>query len=242
MRTKIKKIVITVIILCAIGIPLGMRIYNKSEIEFKDENMRTVMVRTSGYQHGGYETSRENLNEIKQLRLGYIGYYNTLEDIKWAKNVEEIEINVQPPIYEWEPAYVISKGEVPEGVSKEKVKQYEKELGKILSKLKNLKEVYIVSDYGCEWDSIEFLKDCDQIEDLSLSRFKLKDFSVLKQCKSLESISLYGAQIEKAEDLDLAELKNLKYVSISGTPLAENLEEIKKLQEAYPGVEIYYRK
>ena len=239
MRTKIKKIVITVIVLCAIGIPLGMRIYNKSEIEFKDENMRTVMVRTSGYQHGGYETSRENLNEIKHLRLGYVGYYSTLEDIQWAKNMEQIEINMtelRGPVYE------IFEGKIPEKISEEKVEQYERELGRVLPKLKKLKIVNRISDFGCEWDSIEFLKDCDQIEDLSLSRFKLKDFSVLKQCKSLESISLYGAQIEKAEDLDLAGLKNLKYVSISGTPLAENLEEIKKLQEAYPGVEIYYRK
>ena len=140
------------------------------------------------------------------------------------------------------PAYEIFEGKVPEKVSEEKVKQYEKELEEILPKLKKLKKIIIISDFGCEWDSTGFLKDCDQIEDLSLSRFKLKDFSVLKQCKSLESISLYGAQIEKAEDLDLTGLKNLKYVSISGTPLAENLEEIKKLQEAYPEVEIYYRK
>ena len=242
MRSKIKKIIITVIVLCAIGIPVGKHWYNSHEIQFKDENMRRNMVLTSGYRHGGYETSHENLNEIKRLWLGYIGYYNTLEDLKWAKNVEEIEINVQPPIYEWEPAYVISKGEVPEEVSKEKVKQYEKELGKILPKLKKLKEVSVVSDYGCEWDSIAFLKDCDQIEDLSLIRFKVKDFSVLKQCKSLESISLCGAQIEKAEDLDLTGLKRLRYLYISDTPLAENLEEVKKLQETYPQVEIYYGK
>lgn len=36
----------------AIGIPLGMRIYNKSAVEFKDENMKKVIV--SKFMFAGY--------------------------------------------------------------------------------------------------------------------------------------------------------------------------------------------
>ena len=237
MQTKVKKIIITVIAICAIGIPLGMRIYNKSAVEFKDENMKKVMVYASTNEHGGNEASHEKLSEIKHLRLGYVGYYNTLEDIRWAKNTEQIEINMPESRGE---AYEISQGKVPEEVSEEKVKQYEKELGEVLPKFKKLKKLSIISDFGCEWDSIDFLKDCDQIEDLSLARFKIKDFSVLKQCKSLKRVSLYKAPIEKAEDLDLTGLEKLKCISILDTPLAENLEEVKKLKEAYPDVDIEY--
>ena len=240
MQIKIKKIIITVIVICAIGIPLGMRIYNKSAVEFKDENMEKVMVYASTNEHGGDGTSRQNLSTIKKLRLGYVGYYDTLEDLKWAKNVEEIEINVKPPMYEKEPAYEISKGKEPKEVSKEKVKQYEEELGKILPKLKQLKVLVIVSDYGCEWNTLDFLNDCEQIKEISLIKVKVTDYSVLKQCKSLEKIDFYGAQIEKSEDLDLTGLENLKHISISNTVLAENQEEMKKLQKKYPDVEIYY--
>ena len=52
MQIKIKKIIITVIVICAIGIPLGMRIYNKSAVEFKDENMKKVMA--SKFMFTGY--------------------------------------------------------------------------------------------------------------------------------------------------------------------------------------------
>ena len=237
MQIKIKKVIITVIVICAIGIPLGMRIYNKSVVEFKDENMEKVMVYASTNEHGDDEASHENMREIKCLELGYIGYYDTLEDLKWAKNVEEIRINMPTS---FGAAYEISQENVPKEISKEKVKQYERELGEILPQLKKLKSISIISDFGCEWDSIEFLKNCKQIEDISLSRFKIKDFSALKQCKSLDNINLYAAPIEKAEDLDLTGLEKLKCISIWDTPLAENFEEIKKLKEAYPDVDIEY--
>ena len=87
---------------------------------------------------------------------------------------------------------------------------------------------------------MDFLNDCEQIKEISLIKVKMTDYSVLKQCKSLEKIDFYGAQIERAEDLDLTGLEKLKCISILDTPLAENLEEVKKLKEAYPDVDIEY--
>ena len=161
MRNKIKKIVITVIILCVIGIPVGKRWYNHHAIQFKDENMAKLMANIC---HKTYdeemEITPEDLKKKYALDIGYVGYYDTLEDLKWCKNLELLYIDLG--VYESnDAAYVIAQGEAPGEVTKEKVKQYEKELGKVLPKMKNLKELYIASNKGCMWESFDFLEDCD---------------------------------------------------------------------------------
>ncbi|MGN0395176.1 MAG: hypothetical protein ACI4EF_07425, partial [Coprococcus sp.] len=118
------------------------------------------------------------------------------------------------------------------------VEQYEKELGKVLPKLKNLKKIWITGDYGCEWKSIDFLKRCEQIEEISFTRFKATDYSVLKKCKSLRRISLLGSNVTSARDL--IRIEKLENLSVRNTPLAENPEEVKKLEMAYPNAEIKY--
>ena len=147
------------------------------------------------------------------------------------REIEELKINMG--VYEPnEPAYQIAQGEMPEEVTEEKVKQFEEELGEILSKLKELKRLKIANKYGCEWENLDFLEGCGQVEELTLYDFQVTDYSILKQCKSLKKVVFFDCPISKAEDL--MGLENLEWIGIRDTPLANNPEELKKLKEAYP--------
>ena len=235
MQRKIKKVIIIVVVLCVIGILVGKHMYSKSEIKFKDKNMENVMVGSCERQSGDYTRSHENLDKLKYLTIGFVGYYDTLEDIKWGKNIEQLQINVKTGEYDYEPVYEIAQGKIPQELTQNKVSQFEKELENNLPKLKKLREIYVVSDYGCEWNSLDFLEGCDQVEEITLGKFKITDYSVLKQCKSLRKITFFDCPISKADDL--IGLEHLEWIGISGTPLAQDEEEMKKLKEAYPNAE-----
>lgn len=238
MRKRVKKIVITVIVLCVIGIPVGRYWYNNHRIEFKDVNMAKLMAEYCGKTYSeDMEITPNDMKEVRYVDIGYIGYYNTLEDLKWCTNIEELYLNGKIGERKNEPAYQIAQGEMPEEVAEEKVNKFEAELGKILPKLKQLKRLRIVSKYGCEWDTLDFLKGCDQVEELLLYDFNVKDYSVLRRCKLLKRVAFWDCPISRAEDL--MGLENLEYIGICGTPLAEDSEEMKKLKEAYQDAEIY---
>ena len=238
MRSKIKKIIITVIVLCAIGIPVGKHWYNNHAIQFKDENMKKLIASLCYKTYNeDLEITPKDMKKIVNLDIGYTGYYDTLEDLKWCTELKKLYIDMG--VYESsEAAYQIAQGKVPEEVTEEKVKQYEKELGKVLPKLKNLKELYISSNGGCTWESLDFLEGCNQIEKISMYHFKVTDYSVLKQCKSLKMIVFFGCPISRADDL--MGLENLEWIGIRDTPLVNNPEELKKLKEAYPDAEYRY--
>ena len=233
MRTKIKKIVITVIILCAIGIPVGRHWYNNHRIEFKDTNMAKLIAEYCGKIYSeDMEITPNDMKEVRYVDIGYTGYYNTLEDLKWCTSIEKLYLNGKIGESKNEPAYKIAQGEMPEEVTEEKVKQFEEELGKILPKMKQLKKMEIISKYGCEWENLDFLEGCGQVEELTLYDFQVTDYSILKQCKSLKKVVFFDCPISKAEDL--MGLENLEWIGIRDTPLANNPEELKKIKEAYP--------
>ena len=241
MQSKVKKVIIAsivVMIVGGIGIKLAKNIYNNSPVEFKDETMKNVIVESCAKQSGVRGTTRGELKGVGSLTTGFVGYYDTLEDIKWCTDMKKLDLNSKIGEYDYEPAYQIAQGELPEELTEEKINQFEAELGEILPKLRELKEVRMVSNYGCKWNTLDFLKRCDQIEVLLLYDFNVADYSVLKQCKSLKEIAFWDCPISKAEDL--IGLENLEYIGMSGVPLAENPEELKKLQEAYPNAEIFY--
>ena len=238
MWSKIKKIIITVIVLCAIGIPAGKHWYNNHAIQFKDENMKRVIANLCYKPYSeDLKITPEDVKEIDVLNIGYVGYYDSLEDLKWCTELEMLDIDMG--MYEaWDAVYQIAQGEVPEEVTEEKVKQYEKELGKVLPKLKNLKELYISSNGGCTWESLDFLEGCNQIEEIFMYDFKLTDYSMLKQCKSIKKIIIFNSSIENAEDM--IGLEHLEWIGLVNTPLSDNPEEIKKIKEAYPNIKLEY--
>ena len=118
------------------------------------------------------------------------------------------------------------------------VEEKQQELGEILPKMRKLKQLIIEGEGDVEWTSIEFLKNQKSIEELGLFNCKATNYSVLKTCKSLKEIEIISSELSKAEDL--IGLENVESIMILNTPLAENPEEIKKLQEAYPDADIYY--
>ena len=235
MQRKIKKIVITVVVLCVLGIPVGRHWYNNHAIKFEDTNMKKLMASACKEVYSEQLNITPNdMKKVKVLNIGYAGYYDTLKDLKWCTELETLQIDMG--VYESsEAAYEIAQGEAPDDVKEEKVKQFEEELGKILPKLKKLKVVYIAGDCGCEWSSLDFLEDCNQIEAISMYHLNVTDYSVLKKCENLKKIVFFDCPISKADDL--IGLEHLEWIGISGTPLAQDEEEMKKLKEAYPNAE-----
>ena len=114
----------------------------------------------------------------------------------------------------------------------------QQELGKVLPKMKKLKWFMLSREGEVEWTSVEFLKDQKSIEELWICNCKATDYSVLKTCISLKEIKIEDSELSRAEDL--IGLDNVEHFYLRETPLAENPEEIKKLQEAYPEADIYY--
>ena len=238
MQRKIKKIVITVVVLCVLGIPAGRHWYNNHAIKFEDTNMKKLIASACKEVYSEQLNITPNdMKKVKVLNIGYAGYYDTLKDLKWCTELETLQIDMG--VYESsEAAYEIAQGETPDDVKEEKVKQFEEELGKILPKLKKLKVVYIAGDGGCEWNSLNFLKKCTQIKELWIYKFEISDYSTVKECKSLEKIIIFNSSIKNAEDI--IGIEHLKWIGLVNTPLSENSEEIKKLQEVYPNAKIEY--
>lgn len=231
MKKKIGYGIIIIIIVYTIIIPIGRRIHENSHVKFADENMGKVI---SGYVKGVNITPEnvtyKDLKTVKGIDVGFSVYYETITDIKYCTELKELIINLG--VRENMPAWYINEGKVDREPTKEEIEKLQKELGKILPKLPNLRVVYLADKGGCTWTSAEFLRDCDQIEEINLHGSSATDYSVLKTCTSLKNLSLERSQISKAEDI--IGLSNLEYIGIDDTPLAENEEEVKKLQEAYP--------
>ena len=241
-REKIVVAVIIVLIILGIGLIKAKEIHDNSVVDFADETMGQVLCNScnSFYMSDYFTLENITYNDLKtqklEIDIGYIGYYDTLIDLKYCTGVKQISINSE--IAENSEAYFIKQGELNQKVSKERVEEVQQELRDILPKMKELKWLIIGEKGDIEWSSIEFLKNQKSIEDLSLYNCKATDYSVLKTCISLKKIRIEDSDLSKADDL--IGLKNVEYIYVYDTPLAENPKEIKKLQEAYPEADICY--
>ncbi len=242
MRRKIAISVIIVLILAAIGLPQIKEWHDNSVVDFADETMGQVLCNScnSFYMSDYFTLENITYNDLKTQKLeidtGYIGYYDTLLDLKYCTGAERLIIN--NGIGENEDAYFVSQGEINREVSQKEVEEIQEELGKVLPKMKKLKWLMLSREGGVEWTSVDFLKNQKSIEDLWICNCKATDYSVLKTCVSLKEIVIEDSELSEADDL--IGLKNVENIYIYDTPLAENPEEIKKLQEAYPDADIYY--
>ena len=241
-----KKVIITIVIVVLVlsgiigkyAFEKAQQAHDNSVVEFKDETMGQVLCNSC---HWSDEITLKNvtykdLKGIKELKIGYVGYYDTLVDLQYCTRLDDLYIN--GGIGEHDGAYFINQGEVNRKVSEKDVENIQQELGEVLPKLKELTQLEISSEGKVKWTSIDFLKDCDNIEEFWINNCKGVDYSVLKTCTSLKEIQITCSDISKAEDI--IGLENLESIMVLNTPLAENPEEVKKLQEAYPDAEIYY--
>ena len=241
-----KKVIITiVIVVLVLGGIIGKYAFEKAQeahdnsvVEFKDETMGQALCNSC---HWSDEITLKNvtykdLKGIKELWIGYMGYYETLMDLEGCTGLTLLSINNGTG--ENDAAYFINNGEINEKISEKKIEQIQEELGKVLPKLKELKRLWLSNEGEQKWTSIEFVKNRDKLESFSIGGCEATDYSVLKTCTSLKEIQITCSDISKAEDI--IGLENLESIMILNTPLAENPEEVKKLQEAYPDAEIYY--
>ena len=241
-REKIAVAVIIVLILLGIGLIKGKEYHDSRAVDFADETMGQVLYNSCKNNYLGDKLKMEDVtyNVLKELKLGieigYIGYYETIIDLKYCRGADKLFVNTE--LWKSADAYFINEGEINRKVSEEEVEKAQEELGKILPKMKELSWLSIGGAGGVEWTSVDFLKNQKSIEDLEIYNCKATDYSVLKTCKSLKSILIEYSQLSKAEDL--IGLDNVEHFYLRETPLAENPEEIKKLQEAYPEADIYY--
>ncbi len=241
-----RKVIITVVIIILVlggiigkyALEKAQEAHDNSVVEFADETMGQVLCNSCYWSD---EITLKNvtykdLKGINELKIGYVGYYDTLVDLQYCTNLTKLGIN--GGVGKDEGAYFINNGEANGNVSEKDVERVEKELGEVLPKLKNLKRLWLSNEGEMKWTSIEFMRNCDNIELFSIGACNVADYSVLKTCTSLKQIEITNSDISKAEDL--IGIENLESIMILDTPLAENPEEVKKLQEAYPEADIYY--
>ena len=237
-RSKVKTFVYVVIIVAVVF--CGNWLYKGRRVHFEDDMMRQVICLELGKDKDSQDVTYRDLDSIEELKIGPVGNFETIEDVAKCKNLKKLWVNVE--ITENVAYYeVFEKKEngtiYYPPVSEEKLKRIQKDLEKIL---KNAK---LIEDFGftnvnksLNIENIGFLKYGKNLKVLNISYANIEDYSVLKNCRKLEEIELWKDNIEKADVL--LKLENIKKIWITGTPLAQNQEEIAKLKIAFPEAEI----
>ena len=237
MKRKIGIVIFILIMVIAIGIPVGKNIHDNSNVKFADENMGRVMRNTLwGFPKETTieEITYKEVRKIDSLDIGYSGYYTTLSDLRYCTELKELLIN--GGIGEGEPAYHINQGKVNKENSPEDMKKLQQELERVLPKLKKLERIKLLGWGGGKWRSLDFLKGCKRLEYVRINHCEAGDYSAIKSCKSLREIVIGYSDITDADDL--IGLENIESILIYDAPLGDNPEEVKKLQEAYPDADI----
>lgn len=202
------------------GMKVANAVYEKMPAELEDKKMAKTMCS---------EVPKENITpqnvtwgDLKEIRsLTVVSgdkKYDTIRDVRFCTNLLELRIDMD---------------------CEEDVTTLSKELKEILQELPNLKVLWLVGSDNAKWTSIDFLENCNQIEDIYTVGCNTTDYSILSTCASLELVYLDDTKITNANDFK--GLKNLKSIYIRHTPLSENQKEIEVLEKMYPQVSIYYK-
>lgn len=211
--------------------------HENSYVHFKDINMGISICSSMEF---GYSVTVEDvryreLDQVKRLCIGNPQNYTTLEDIKKCKKIEEICILGYAGADTEDYAYRLNEEE--QEMSAAQVEEFQEELSQVLPKLKNLKSFRLINvDGKCNINSIDFLKECKNLEEVAVCYSDIKDYSVLAELPQLKTIDLGDCSIETADDL--LELKNPEKILINNTPLAENEKEMQRLKDAFPEADI----
>lgn len=234
------------------------------DLPFVDDEMENTLIYSAIYYEiidKKEEFTIECLEQIGWLNIGYTGYYTTLEDIKYCKNLHTLRIGIPKTrtgdTY-WKKWCVRPKQECGERVS-----QIQEELGVLLQECNQLSSLYICNDEGtCEFESLEFLKYGENLTSLWLWKQKDLDYSsIYVNCPNLTILDLSASDISELDGIDklqkldtlciqytniseagdIVKLKNLKHIEVYGTPLADNEEELSIIRDALPDIEIDFR-
>lgn len=250
-----------IVVMLILALLVMLVIDNSQKVQFKDEEMGLVIV-NQACREGEIAKIRieeirlYHLENIKELNIGYTAYYTTLLDIERCPNLEELYIGA--PIkggYD----YYMSWRELPEPESAERIKQIQNELASILLSCEKLEALYLWDDEGiCEFTSLEFLKNGDNLKYISLSSLGDIDYTPVWQCSGLITLTMWRCEIDSLEGIghlqdlkylnlngtniaeagEILDLPNLETLLIKGTPLAENEEELALIYGAFPDIDL----
>ena len=230
-----KKVMIysIIVIILIIGI---VWIYKNRKVHFADDKMRQVICLELGKDKDSQDVTYRDLEKIEELEIGPVGNFRTIQDVAKCTNLKRLRVNIE--VVEKDAAYeVYRKTETGENflsiVDEEQIGNIQQDLEKIFKKAKNIEDFGFSNfNQSCNITKIDFLKYGKNLKKINISYGNVEDYSVLENCSKLESVDLWYSNIESADTL--LKLKNVKKFWLTGTPLAENEEEINKLQKAFP--------
>lgn len=231
------------------------------DLPFVDKEMENTLINSAIHYEiidEKEEFTTECLEQLDCLNIGYTGYYTTLEDVKFCKNIHTLRIGIPETrsgdIY-WRKWCVKPKPECGE-----RVLQIQEELGEILQGCNQLSGLYICNDEGtCEFESLDFLKygnnltalwlweqkdldyssiyiNCPNVFILDLRYCDISDLKGIGEMQKLEILDIRYTNICEAGDI--VNLKQLRELDVYGTPLAENEEELAIIREKIPNIVI----
>ena len=233
-RSKMKIFVYIVIIVAVTFV--GNRLYKGRKVHFADDKIRQVICLELGKDKDSIDVTYRDLEKIEELEIGPVGNFRTIQDVAKCTNLKRLRVNIE--VVEKDAAYeVYRKTETGENflsiVDEEQIGNIQQDLEKIFKKAKKIEDFGFSNfNQSCNITKIDFLKYGKNLKKINISYGNIEDYSVLENCSKLESVDLWYSNIDSADTL--LKLKNVKKFWLTGTPLAENEEEINKLQTAFP--------
>ena len=236
----INKKVVGYIVLVVILLICGIQLYRNRRVHFADEKMRQIICLELGKDKDSKDITYKDLEKIEELKIGPVGEYETIIDVTKFKNLKKLRVNTEVT---YRDVYYELFSKNKNGsmyyppIDKKRVIRIEEELKKIFKKQKKI-EIFRFTNVNesCNITDFSFLENATNIEELYICFGNVSDYSFLKKCNKLKSVDLDQCNIETADAL--LEVKNANRFVLTGTPLAENEKEIKRLQEAFPEAEI----
>ncbi len=237
-QSKIKVFAFIVIIVAVAF--CGNWLYKGRRVHFEDDMMRQVICLELGKDRDSQDVTYRDLEGIEELEIGPVGTFETIEDVSKCKNLKKLRVNVE--VTDRNASYdVYKKTETGENLltilDVNQIESIQEDLEKIFKSAKKI-ENFGFSNFNesCNITKIDFLKDAKNLKRMGISYGNISDYSILENCKKLESIDLEQSNIDNADVL--LKLKYVNRLILTGTPLAENEEEISRLEKAFPEAKI----
>ena len=237
-KNKVKYVVYVVIIVAVAF--CGNWLYKDRRVHFEDNMMRQVICLKLGKDKDSKDITYRELETIEELDIGPVGEYETLIDIGKFRNLKKLRVNVEitsdDSYYELFQKNTDGRLYYPP-VDEKKLIRVQEELKIVVKKLKKF-ESFVFSNVNesCNITDFTFLKESKNLKELTLCFVDASDYSFLENYTELKKVDLEQSNIEKADVL--LNLKNVNRLILTGTPLAQNEEELVKLKKAFPEAEI----
>lgn len=241
-----KKIIIgiwsVIILVLVIAVIRPIFVDNARKVRFEDEGMGELIGSYSKVKSMD-EFRGNDLDEVKSLKIGYTGFYDTLSDIEKCQQLEELFVGQKDykEVLDWSG---------PE--SKERIQQIKKELGSILKNCPKLTNLTLIGqEKYFELDDLDFLKNGKNLEYISMEHHGDIDYSAISECLDLHTLDFWDCDVSELDMLDglnelealslletnvseagdIVKLKALKELMIRNTPLGGNGEQLALILE-----------